>query len=65
MSNFNPHITVEGIGAQINYDNVIYIVANDPNTSLITFRGGETLIVNGTLNMEWPYGDKSLMYEDS
>jgi hypothetical protein len=48
----------------VNYDNIDFIIPNDAHSSLVTFRGGGTLLVKGTLNRDWPLGDKALIYPD-
>jgi hypothetical protein len=64
MTNFQPFTSIEGASVQVNFDNVIHIAANDEHSSLITFTGGETLLIRGELNSEWPGGNKSLIIEN-
>lgn len=64
MSNFWPHVTIEGVQAQVNFDNIIYIIANDAKSSLIYFQGGETLLIKGRLNPALTHGDSKLIDKD-
>jgi hypothetical protein len=62
MSNFNQLTTIEGVPTQVNYDNINYILPIDEASSMLTFIGGETLLVKEKLNLEWPLGDNNLLF---